>query len=173
MRGARPLESLGLISLLLLGAACSKGGGGGSPVASDPTIPVIANLRVALSRPCTISGGANGTVKTVAVDYTDADGNLRGGVLELTGIADVGGTQTQTAGIPSAPVAISGTTSGTITVTSCLHFGSNSSLTQQVRVADATGKVSNALTTKVTNPGLPLSPSGAEAAPRDSLRYSD
>ena len=86
MTGARPLESLGLISLLLLGAACGKDGGGGSPVASDATIPVIANLRVALSRPCTISGGANGTVKTVAVDYTDADGNLRGGVLELTGI---------------------------------------------------------------------------------------
>src|SRR6185295_5021752 len=104
MRVARPLESLALMSLLLLGAACSKGGGGGSPVASDPTIPVIANLRVALGRPCTISGGANGTVKTVAVDYTDADGNLRGGVLELTGIADIGGTQTQTTGIPSAPV---------------------------------------------------------------------
>ena len=173
MRAARFLESLGVMSLLLLGAACGKDGGGGSPTASDPTIPVIANLRVALGRPCTITGGAAGTVKTAAIDYADADGNLRGGVLELTGIADIGGTQTQTTGIPSAPVTISGTTSGTITVTSCLHFGSNSSFTQQVRVSDATGKVSNALTTRVANPGLPLSPSGTEGAPRDSLRYTD
>jgi hypothetical protein len=175
MRTARSLARLGFLPLLLLGAACSKGGGGGSsPTGSDPTIPTIANLRVALGQSCTISGtGIAGTAKSVAVDYADADGNLRGGTLELTLIADVGGTQPQTAAIPSGPVTISGTTSGTITVTSCLHFGSNSSITQQVRVADATGKVSNTLATKVTNPGLLLQPSGPDAAPSERLQHAD
>ena len=65
------------------------------------------------------------------------------------------------------------TTSGTITVTSCLHFGSNSSITQQVRVADATGKISNTLATRVPNPGLPLQPSGPDTAPRDRLQHAD
>jgi hypothetical protein len=177
MRTARSLAGLGVLPLLLLGAACSKGGGGGgsSPTASDPTTPTIANLRVALGRPCTIAvaGGIPGTIKTVAIDYADADGNLRGGTLELTLIGEVGGTQPQTAAIPSGPVAISGTTSGTITVTSCLHFGSNSSITQQVRVADATGKISNTLATRVPNPGLPLQPSGPDTAPRDRLQHAD
>jgi hypothetical protein len=173
MRRTRILTNLGLLPLLFLGAACGKGGGGGSsPTAADPTIPVIANLRVSLGRPCTIPGGVAGTVKTVAFDYADADGNLRGGVMELTGIASVGGTLTQTAAIPSPPVGITGTTSGTITVTSCLHFGSNSSITQQVRVADATGKASNALTTEVPNPsGLPLLPPGTDTAPREGLEF--
>lgn len=175
MRRTRTLTSLGVLPLLFLSAACGKdGGGGSSPTAADPTIPVIANLRVSLGRPCTLagSGGAAGTVKTVAFDYADADGNLRGGVMELTGTASIGGTLTQTAAIPSAPVGITGTTSGTITVTSCLHFGSNSSITQQVRVADATGKASNALTATVPNPsGLPLLPPGTDPAPRDGLEF--
>jgi hypothetical protein len=176
MRRMRTPRSLGLLPLLLLGAACGKGGGGGSsPAAADPTIPVIASLRVSLGRPCTLvgTGGLAGTIKTVAFDYADADGNLRGGVVELTGTADVGGTTTLTGAIPSPAVGITGTTSGTITVTSCLHFGSNSSFTKQVRVADSTGKASNALTTKLPNPsGLPLLPHGTDTAPREGLEFA-
>ena len=172
MRRTSTRTSLGLPLLLLLGVACGKGGGS-SPSATDPTIPVIANLRASLNRPCTITGSTiNGTIKTLVFDYADTDGNLRGGVVELTGTADIGGTTTFTAAIPSPGVGITGTTSGTITVTSCLHFGSNSSFTQQVRVADATGKASNALTTKVPNPsGLPLLPPGTDPAPREGLEF--
>jgi hypothetical protein len=171
MSGSRAFSSLVLLPVLLLGVACGKDGGGGStPTAADPTIPVIANLQVTLTQPCTVAGVA-GTVKTVAVDYTDADGDLRGGVVELRVTGAVGGPSTPTGAIPSRGVAITGTTAGTVTVTTCLHFGSNTSLIQEVRVTDASGKASNVLTTTITNPGLPLLPRDTDAAPRESLEF--
>jgi hypothetical protein len=61
--------------------------------------------------------------------------------------------------IPSPGVAISGTTAGTITVTTCVVFGANSRFTEQVKVTDASGKVSNVLTLEVARPGgVPLLP---------------
>ena len=54
---------------------------------------------------------------------------------------------------------MSGTTSGTITITACLLFGSNSSISEEVRVTDTSGKGSNVLALEVTRPaGLPLLP---------------
>jgi len=141
--------------LLLAGlAACSSGGGGGSPTVVDPTIPVIANLRIALGQPCTF-GGLNGTVESLAVDYTDSDGNVRGGTVTIAAGATVGGV-TVTLAIPSPGVTVTGTTSGTVTALSCLHFGSNSAAAQTVQIIDASGKGSNVLTTQIANPGLPL-----------------
>ena len=172
MRRTRTLTGLGLLPLLLLGAACSKGGGGGSsPTAADPTIPVIANLRAALSQPCTVTG-ISGTIKTLVFDYADADGDLRGGVVEFKATFNVGGSSTLTGAIPSGNVGITGTTSGTITVTSCVHFGSTTSLTQEVRVTDASGKVSNVLATTVQNPGVPLLPRNTDTAPREGLEFA-
>jgi hypothetical protein len=173
MRGAKTVAGLGLIPVLLLGAACSHhGGGGGSPTATDPNTPVISNLRVSFSGSCTLPGGMPGTVETIAFDYADADGNLRGGVLESTASAAVGGSITLTPSIPSPGVVISGTTSGTITLTACLHFGGNSSVTEQVKVTDTTGKASNVLTLAIPRPaGLPLLPQGSDSTPRKSLEF--
>lgn len=173
MKWARAGRSLGLLPLLLFGAACGKdGGGGSSPTAADPTIPVIANLRASLGQPCVVSG-VSGTVKTLVFDYTDADGNLRGGVVEFKATFDFGVSSILTAAIPSGAVGITGTTSGTITVTSCVHFGSSTSLTQEVRVTDASGKASNVLTTIVSNPGgVPLLPRDRDTAPREGLEFA-
>jgi hypothetical protein len=154
--------------MLLLGAACGKGGGGGSPTAADPTIPVIANLRGTLGQPCAVQG-VPGTIKTLTLDYTDADGNLRGGVAQFRATFPFGGASTLTGPIPSRGVGITGTTSGTITLTSCLHFGDNASFTQEVMVTDASGKASNVLSTTVPNPGLPLLPRDPGTAPRKGL----
>ena len=131
MRATRTLTRLGLLPLLLLGAACSKGGGGGSPpTVTDPTVPVIANLRFTLGGPCTIGGtNTRGTEETLLVDYADADGNVRGGTMESRASAQVGGPITLQAAIPSPGVVISGTTSGTVVMEACLHFGSNASVT--------------------------------------------
>ncbi|HEX2501020.1 MAG TPA: hypothetical protein VHO73_06150 [Methylomirabilota bacterium] len=173
MRGTRTLASLGFLPLLLLGAACGKGGGGGSsPTVSDPTVPVIANLRFTLGGPCTIARtNTPGTEETLLVDYADADGNLRGGTMEVRGTAEVGGPITLQGAIPSAGVTISGTTSGTVAMGACLHFGSNASVTEEVRITDASGKASNVLTIGLPNPGgLPLLPRGAESPPRKEPR---
>lgn len=160
MRPARVLSSLGAIPLLLvLLTACGKSGGHHSPTASDPNAPVITNLRVTFGARCTLPGSVPGTVEALAFEYTDADGNVRGGTLDNTTTAPVGGSVDLTAPIPSSAVAISGTTSGTITVTACLHFGSNDSVTERIHVVDASGKASNELTLQVGRPdGAPLLP---------------
>jgi hypothetical protein len=160
---------LGIVPLLLLGVGCSKDGGGGSPVAVDPTVPVISNLRVTLGAPCTGSSGMSGTSKTLVFDYTDADGNLRGGSVTFRATFAFGGPSTLTGTIPSRAVAITGATSGSIAVTSCVRFGSNSSFTQEVVVTDASGKASNALSTEVPNPGLPLLPRDPSGTPGQDL----
>jgi hypothetical protein len=159
MGRTRILTSLALAPLLLLGAACSKGGGGSSPTAADPTVPVIANLRVTLGPACTSVSGVSGTRKTLVFDYTDADGNLQGGTVTFRATFPLGGPSTLTGTIPSQAVAITGTTSGSISVRSCLRFGSNASFTQEVVVIDASGKTSNVLSQVVQNPGgIPLQP---------------
>ncbi|MGH7319310.1 MAG: hypothetical protein ACRELA_06750 [Candidatus Rokuibacteriota bacterium] len=173
MRGKRTLASVGFIPLLLLGTACGKSGGGGSsPTAADPNTPVITNLRVSFGARCTLPSNLPGTIETLAFEYTDADGNVRGGTLENTASAAVGGSITLTPPIPSPGVTITGTTSGTVTVTGCLHFGSNASVTEQVKVIDASGKASNVLKLEVPRPaGAPLLPRDADPASRKSLEF--
>jgi hypothetical protein len=174
MRGSRTVVGLGLIPVLFLGVACSKhgGGGGSSPTALDSNAPVIANLRASLKGPCTLPGSVPGLIEIIALDYTDADGNLRGGTVDDTTTAAVGGTIPLSAPIPSEVVTISGTTSGTITMTFCTHFGDNSNFTERVKVTDASGKVSNELTVNVARPnGAPLLPRDADPAARKSIEF--
>jgi hypothetical protein len=171
MRGKRTLASLGFIPLLLLGTACGKSGGGGH-AATDPNAPIITNLRASFGGGCTLPGGVHGTVETIAFEYADADGNVRGGTLESTGIAAVGGAITITGAIPSPGITISGTTSGTITVTICIFFGSNSKVTERVKVTDASGKTSNELSIEVAKPGgAPLLPRDATTPFRKALEF--
>ena len=170
MRGKRNLARIGFIPLLLLGAACSSGGGGGSPAAADPNAPVITNLRATLGQTCPFAANLTGTVGVLVVDYADADGNVRGGVLEFVGIFPVGGAFTVTGAIPSPGVTVTGTTSGTIRAAACVRFGGNSRFTLQVKVTDASGKASNVLTLEVPNPGgLPQGTRGSDGAPGMTL----
>ena len=180
MRGARAIVGLGLIPVLFLGVACSKhggggGGGGSSPTAPalDPNAPVIANLRVSFRGACMLPGNNPGVVEVLAMDYTDVDGNLRGGTLDDTASATVGGTLPLTAPIPSDGVTISGTKSGTITATFCTHFGDNSNIIERVKVTDASGKVSNELALTVPKPGgAPELPRGADPEARKSMEFT-
>lgn len=168
MRPSGPLRAVGFLMVLGLAAGCGGGGGGGSSV--DPNAPVIANLRVTFGSRCTLASGQPGTLELLAFDYTDADGNLRGGTLENTTTANAGGSMTFTPPIPSSDVVISGTTSGTIGIGFCTRFGSNATITEQVRIADASGKISNTLSLVVSRPeGAPLLPQDADPAFRKSL----
>ena len=157
MRLSSLLRSIGLLLMLSLTAACGNGGGGSSSV--DPNAPVIGNLRANLDVRCNL-----GRVLTVTLDYVDADGNVLGGTLEATFISSSGARLADSTPIPSPPVtifgnpapavAISGTTSGTITATSiCFLFGS--SATAEFKVIDATAKSSNSLTIAVRAPNIP------------------
>lgn len=179
MRWTRTLARAGVIPLLVLATACGQDGGGGSspPTVPDANAPVIANLRVTFGTPCSIPADDEnlpGTVEFLAFDYADADGNLRGGTVERTvAFAAFGGGSGVTLAIPSAPVAISGTRSGTITVAFCIYFATNTSATEQIKVTDASGKTSNVLTLEVPRPaGLPLLPRDAGPVAGRSLEFA-
>jgi hypothetical protein len=171
MRGARTLVSLGLLPTLLLVTACGKSGGGGGHVSADPNAPVITNLRATFGPFCTMPGmNLPGIVEFVAFDYADADGNVRAGTLENITTAANGGSSTLTPPIPSPGVTITGTTSGTVTIAACLRFGSNDSVTEQVKVTDASGKASNQVSLRVPRPGgAPLLPQDSDPTLRKSL----
>ena len=168
MKPSDARRAVGLLLVLGLAAGCGGGGGGGSSV--DPNAPVIVNLQVAFGGRCTLPNRLAGTIETLTVDYTDADGTVTGGTLENTSAAAVGDPIVIVVPIPSPGVRITGTTSGSISIAACLRFGSNSTITEQVKVTDASGKVSNLLSIEVTRPaGAPLLPQDADPALRKSL----
>jgi hypothetical protein len=173
----RALRSLGLLPLLFLGVACGKGGGGGGSASApatvtDPNAPVITNLRAAFGAGCTLPSQVRGTIENLSFDYVDANGDLRGGVVDNRTTATFGGPSTLSLPLPSPGVTLSGTTSGTITISACLFFGSNSSISEEVRVTDALGKGSNVLALEITRPaGLPLLPRDGDASIRKSVEF--
>ncbi len=172
MRASRMARCVGLVVVLAGITACGGNGdgGGSSPVATDPNAPIITNLRASLGRRCTLPGNVAGTIEILAFEYTDADGNVRGGTVENTTSAPTAGSITFSPGIPSPGVTISGTTAGTITISACLRFGSLAAVTEQVKVIDASGKTSNVLTTELRNPGgVPLHRKDAHPDLRKSL----
>ena len=68
---------------------------------------------------------------------------------------------------------MSGTTSGTITITACLLFRGSAGISEEVQVTDVTGKVSNVLALEVPHPaGLPQVPRGGDGSARKSLEFS-
>lgn len=140
------------VSLLL--TACNGDGGSGV----DPNAPVISNIRVTFTRACN-AGGLPGTGNVRTFDYTDADGNLAGGIVESEVTFSSGTQIVDSAGIPSNFVRITGTTSGSVAVGRCTRFGSSTSLQQRYRVTDASGKASNITEATISRPlGAPLEP---------------
>ncbi len=130
---------LGLVVTLLIIANC--GGGKKSPAAPSPDAPVIANLDLTLlQQTCTVQG-LSGTLEVVEFDYTDANGDVSGGQVELV----VRKSLTVTGGVPSAGVTITGTTSGHITAALCVAIDGASWGTREVTLTDAAGNRSNTL----------------------------
>lgn len=174
----RAIRSLGLLPLLLLGAACGKGGGGGNAssaaTVTDPNAPIITNLRVSFGAGCTLTSiQARGTIEILSFDYVDADGNLRGGGVQNRSTFPTADPVTFSGSLPSRGVTISGTTSGTITITACLLFGGSAGISEEVQVTDVTGKVSNVLALEVPHAaGLPQVPRGGDGSARKSLEFS-
>ena len=132
------------------------GGGKKSVAGPSPDAPVIANLALSFTQqPCTLSG-LPGTLHQAAFDYTDANGDLRGGTVTDTTRPDVGSPIVVTGGIPQDGVQITGTTTGRITLTFCVRFNSVSTITETVSVTDAAGHQSNELSASAARPaGVP------------------
>jgi hypothetical protein len=143
-----------VIGFIALVAGC--GGNGGTSV--DPGAPVISNLVTAFLGACTTGAGA-GRGRRLTMNFTDTDGNVSGGKATVTASFDRSSGFTVEFPIPSATASISGTTAGVITLSACATYGGSSTLTETIRVTDASGKVSNELTaTTPRPPGFPQLP---------------
>jgi hypothetical protein len=162
MREARvPVERLrgSWVSVLALGVLGCGGGGSG---AAGPAVnaPVIANpVLAAVPGTCTVPGIGPGAPMLLTFDYTDADGDLRGGTFEGTVSDPAAGTLAFSVPIPPAGSGVTGTTAGQVTVSQCVRFGTSTSVQETVVVTDAAGHRSNTLTFPVPRPvGAPERP---------------
>lgn len=153
-----PLIVVGLATIL---AGCGSGEGKPSPTASNA--PVIANLSGSFTGSpggCQTSGGL-GTARLLTFDFVDGDGNVVGGRVLISVAFSPGTTVVDVSfSLPSTGVSITGTTSGTIRVTTCARFGTSAGLTETVTLFDAAGNPSNALFVTTSRPG------GAPEVPR-------
>jgi hypothetical protein len=144
---------IGLIGLILAGCDGDDGTSGG------PGAPVIGNPNFTFGAACTTGAGA-GTATNLTMSFSDVEGNVAGGVATIaTTLGQQATSIVIDVPIPSANPTISGTTTGVITLTGCVTFGTASSLTQEVTVTDASGKTANELSlTAQRPPGAPLRP---------------
>ena len=133
-----------LLALPVLVLGCSDGGGSTAP--SSPNQPTISNAVVTRQAgTCSLPGtNAQGTLDRVTFDYTDADGNLRGGTLQVTISNPAAGTLPFTVPIPSNGVTITGTTAGQVTFGICFT-PTSLALQATISVTDAAGQRSNQL----------------------------
>ncbi|MGH7320786.1 MAG: hypothetical protein ACRELA_14335 [Candidatus Rokuibacteriota bacterium] len=152
-------------ALMLATVLVACGGKGGSTTASST--PVVANLGVSFGAQCTLASGLAGTRGFVTFEFVDAEGDLSGGRVVATATFDVGGPITITFNIPSPEVTVSGTTSGTVTLLTCIRFGSSSSAILSGALFDAANQASNTLTLSVQRPA------GAPEAPRSGGAFQE
>ncbi|HZS32872.1 MAG TPA: hypothetical protein VFC42_05790 [Methylomirabilota bacterium] len=155
---SRPML-VGLGAAVVALAGCGGGGKGGT--APDPNAPVISDLvGEFLSGTCP----GPGTPRRLTFRFQDADGNVSGGTVSVVATFDGGATFPVDFPIPSPALRITGTTSGTITLSACVTYGSRTSLTEAVTLTDASGRKSNTLTTTTPRPaGAPELPQPAPA----------
>lgn len=143
------------VVLILASALIGCGGGGSSsPTATSPNAPVISNPsgEFLLRNTCQTDVGG-GSLQLLLFDYTDPDGNVQGGRVEVTGgFFDSAAPQTLTFEVPSQTVSTTGTTSGQIALAICITFGESRQLSETIVLFDATDNRSNRLSITVVTP---------------------
>jgi hypothetical protein len=151
-----------LVVLAAILAGCGSSHHGGTTTPSNG--PTIADLGVATLPPgCTVQG-LPGKVRTVAFSFTDPDGNESGGHVDLT-LSGGGPTQSLTAAVPSSGVTLSGSTSGTITISGLCIAVVGGSATLSVSLTDAAGNQSNTVSAAVAGLRPASGPRGSSENP--------
>jgi hypothetical protein len=169
------MNRVGLVALpALLFAGC--GGHSDNPTSSTSTssVPQIASLSSAhfLQVTCQIDG-LPGQIHQISFTFSDVGGDVSGGnVIVTLAFSPVGtlGSATRVFPVPSASASLSGNaTSGTITVSVCVRFGANTTVTETITLQDASGLSSNALSQTFGRPSnapeVPRGPSGGAVGP--------
>jgi hypothetical protein len=135
-----------LVLLAAILAGCGSSHHGGTTTPSNG--PTISDLGVATLAPGCIVQGLPGKARTVNFSFTDPDGNESGGHVDLT-LSGGGPTQSLTVAVPSSGVTLSGSTSGTITLSGLCIAVVGGSATLSVSLTDAAGNQSNTVSTAV------------------------
>ena len=157
-------------TILAIGVAGCGGHSSSSTAPPQPGVPVIFNLAAQYgSGTCPIQG-RTGRPLIVTLQYSDSDGDVRGGTLQTTGTFLPSNQPIHVDfGLPSEAT-VTGTTEGSITAFACVLFGGGSALSLTVALVDKAGHSSNVLAVQV-NPEVPRGRDGQESgAPRLEMR---
>jgi len=132
-------------------AGCGGHSSSGTSASARPQgFPEISNLTAAyVPGTCTVQGHP-GRPLDATVHYTDSDGDVKGGTLEVTGtflpsqqLVDVSFL------LPSNAATMTGTTDGSITAFACVALNGSTGLLLSVALLDKAGHSSNILSVEV------------------------
>lgn len=144
------IQTVPFLVLAIVLAACD--GDHGGPAAPAPGVPQISNLNASFQGGCTVEG-RTGTVLSETLNYSDSDGDVRGGTLQTTGRFEPSGNSIDLNFPLPSKASVTGTTEGTIQAFACVGFGTGSTaLTLSVALLDAAGHSSNILSTRLNRP---------------------
>lgn len=158
-------------TILAIGVAGCGGHSSSGTGPSQPGVPVISNLTAQYgSGTCPIQG-RTGRPLDVTLQYSDSDGDVRGGTLQTTGTFLPSNQPINVNfSLPSDAATVTGTTDGSITAFACVLFNGGSALSLTVALVDKAGHSSNVLATQI-NPELPRGHGGpGTGAPRLEMR---
>jgi hypothetical protein len=158
-------------TILAIGVAGCGGHSSSSTAPPQPGVPVISNLAVQYgSGTCPIQG-RTGRPLIVTLQYSDSDGDVRGGTLQTTGTFLPSNQLIEVNfPVPSNAATITGTTEGAITAFACVLFDGGSSLSLTAVLVDKAGHSSNLLAVLVS-PEVTRGHDGHETgAPRLEMR---
>jgi hypothetical protein len=168
---ARLLLFASIVAFVVM-AGCGGGGSDNRTPTTIPNAPVISNLAVASSSQACTANGLSGRVRTVGFDYSDPDGNVSGGQVNLSVTSGSQTLATLAVGVPSSTVSVTGTTSGRVTVSNlCIAIVGASSATLNVTLTDALGNVSNQIATTVAAQRPASDPSRPAEAPAGAIGH--
>ena len=158
-------------TILAIGVAGCGGHSSSGTGPSQPGAPVISNLAAQYGRGTCAIQGRTGRPLDVTLQYSDVDGDVRGGTLQATGTFLPSNQPIEVNfPVPSNAATITGTTAGSITAFGCVLFNGGSALSLAVALVDKAGHSSNVLTALVT-PEVTRGHDGQETgAPRLEMR---
>ena len=141
----------GVAASTILAIGVAGCGGHSSTAPSQPGVPVISNLAAQYGRGTCPIQGRTGRPLIVTLQYSDSDGDVRGGTLQTTGTFLPSNQPIEVNfPVPSNTATITGTTEGAITAFACVLFNGGSALSLTTVLVDKAGHSSNLLAVLVT-----------------------
>ena len=142
----KSIRGIAASAILAIGVAGCGGHSSSGTSPSQPGVPVISNLAAQYGQGTCPIQGRTGRPLIVTLQYSDADGDVRGGTLETTGTFLPSNQPIEVNfPVPSNTATVTGTTAGSITAFACVLFNGSSALSLTAALVDKAGHSSNVL----------------------------